>query len=168
MIGTWILGYGYGVLLTMPINAVLLVSMIACYVVSIKTLKEHHRRRQHLSSTDRNIVLYAKLYLYVIAGCFAPTILSQIVMPLIPVAILNKIDIYLTLVFFVTIQMQSTISAIVFIKVNQASRQVIVSFLERYPFLQIILRMRNQQVVPRTNPPLERNIRMVRPIKQQP
>lgn len=132
LVGSRIMGYGYATLITIPINVVSLVFIVTCYLLSIKKLEEHQRNQRNLSSTDRNIVFIAKLYLYVIACCFTPTLVWQLLMQFVPPSILAEIDVYLTMFVFFIIKIQSTISAIVFMRVNQASKQKIREIFERH------------------------------------
>ena len=125
------MGYGTATLLTIPLNIFGLAVIIACYLLSIKKLNEHRRNRQSISSTDKNIVFVAKMYLYATAFSYAPTLIWQIFVQTMPKDIVVRVDVYATLLVFFFLQSQSTISAIIFLRVNQASRQKIREFIRR-------------------------------------
>ena len=110
----------------------MLLLLFLCYVLSIKKLNEYRRARQNLSSSDRNIVHIAKLYLCITLGCFGPTILWQVTAPFIPLNIRNRIDVYVVLLIFYVIQMQSMISPFVFVTVNQPARRIVKEFIDKY------------------------------------
>ena len=131
-IGAVFLGYGYAILLTLPISLFMMLQLFMSYVLSIKKLNEYRRNRRNLSRADHNIVYIAKLYLSITLGCFGPTIIWQVSSQFIPLKIRHQIDVYVVLFVFYVIQMQSMISPFVFITVNQPAKRMVREFIERY------------------------------------
>ena len=110
----------------------MLLQLFICYVLSIKKLNEYRRARQNLSSSDRNIVHIAKLYLCITLCCFGPTIIWQVASQLMPLNIRHQVEIYVVLLIFYVIQMQSMISPFVFVAVNQPAKRMVKAFVDRY------------------------------------
>ena len=149
-------GYGYAIILTLPINVLMMSKLFICYVLSIKKLNEYRRARQNLSSSDRNIVHIAKIYLCITLCCFGPTIIWQVASQLMPLNIRHLIDVYAVLLIFYVIQMQSMISPFVFVTVNQPARRMVKTFIDKY----ISAPSSDEVVNPPAQPPARRNRRV--------
>ena len=136
VVGINFYGYGYATMLTIPVFMFCSVTMVVCWLLSIKTLREMNTISQRISNSDRSIVKVATLHLAIFFGCFACT-MPVVVWKIISNVFLSKglsdvIDVLTVVVLYIMISVHATLNAFMFLVVNRISRSALASIISRF------------------------------------
>ena len=150
--GFYFLGYGYATILSAPLHVICAVFMVACYVSSIKKLKEMNTVSQQVSTSDRSVVKIASLHLGIFVACIMPILVWQVASNVFLSKILSEvIDVLVIFVLYVLISLHSTLNAFMFLFVNREARRRMSAFLQR--FLNCFRSIAVQRTSPEENQP---------------
>ena len=133
VVGIYFFGYGYATILTVPVYLICAVTMVICYILSIRKLREMNTISQRISNSDRSIVKVATLHLAIFLGCFAcimPVVVWQIVSNLfLSKELSDVVDTLTVFLLNILISIHSTLNAFMFLTVNRNSRRALVSII---------------------------------------